>query len=60
MRKYESDTNMLFVAIRVIYTILFDLEKRLQENRQRQLSRKPSRKIFVLVIIMPDVVNRID
>jgi len=33
MRKYESDTNMLDIAICIVSTILFDLEKRLQENR---------------------------
>jgi len=25
--KYESDTNMFFIAVRVVYTILFDLEE---------------------------------
>ena len=60
MRKYESDTNMFFVAVRVVYTILFDLEKRLQEDRQRQFSGKPTRKIFYLVTSISNLGDWID
>jgi hypothetical protein len=60
MRKYESDTNMLFIAVCVVYTILYDMEKRLQENRKRQFSGKSARKIFHLVAYMSNLVDWID
>ena len=60
MRKYESNTSMSFIAARVVYTILFNLEKRLQEDWQRQLGSKSARKICVLANAVPDMVNWID
>ena len=51
---------MFCVAVCFIYTILFGLEKRLQENRQREFSCKPARKIFYLVGYVSNLVNWID
>lgn len=60
MNKNESNAYIFRITVRLVYSILFYLEKRLQENRQRQLSGKPTRKICMLADYLPNLVNRIN
>ena len=59
MKKHTKVTNETFninsIAVYSFYTILSNLEKRLQRNRQREFSSKFRRKIFLLAWTLPNL-----